>query len=81
MAQSMLNRLNISKKDTACQTGDFYEFFSMISKTKSVHLRWSPRINDYVLEFTFSNLKKYIMRRDEWLKFKNSIHLIDNVFK
>lgn len=62
------------------QTGDTIEFYAHISPTKHVHLRWSERLADYVVELTFSNLKKYIIRREEWKKFKNHFTRINYVF-
>ena len=58
----------------ATQTGDNIEFFGQISKTKTVHFRWSERIKDYVVVLSFSNLK-----REEWKQFRKYIFQIDNV--
>lgn len=63
----------------ATQTGDNIEFFGQISKTKTVHFRWSERIKDYVVVLSFSNLKKYILKREEWKQFRKYIFQIDNV--
>jgi hypothetical protein len=84
MAQRMVElrkKLAPTKMKTiATQTGDTIEFYGVISKGKNVHFRWSERIKDYVVVLTFSNLKKYIMIRDEWKKFRKYIIQIDHVF-
>jgi hypothetical protein len=73
--------MRLKKKTTiATQTGDTIEFFGNISKTKYVHFRWSDRIKDYVIVLSFSNLKKYILRREEWQQFRKYIPQIDHVF-
>ena len=69
----MLDNLNfrlprkLKTAEKACQTGDHYEIFSMISKTKSIHFRYSNKLKDYIVDLTFSNLKHYIIRREEWI--------------
>ncbi len=75
--------LELKKKmaTVGTQTGDQYEYFASLSNTKSLHLRWSNRLKDHVLVLNFSNLKKYILNRTEWNKFKSHIDHIDNIFK
>ena len=84
MAQAMLEfqnfRLKKSKtKTTSCQTGDPFEMFGHMSKTKTFHLYYSIRFKDYVLCLTFSNNKKYIIRRVEWKKLISYFFFIHNV--
>ncbi len=77
MAQRMLDL----KKKIGTQTGDSNEYFASLSNTKTMHLRWSDRLKDYVLVLNFSNLKKNILNRKEWNKLQQHTHHINNIFK
>ena len=80
----MLKRMYLRRtKNVGTQIGERenFEFFAMLSKTKCLHLRYSDRMRDYVVELTFSNLKHYILNRSEWQKFTTFFNTINNVFR
>ena len=80
MAEIMLTSLIPKEMKTiATQTGDLIEFFGHMSKTKTIHMYYSPRFEDYIICLSFSNNKKYIIKRDEWRKLRKYIPHIDHV--
>ena len=73
-----LHRPPMISKST--QTGERYELFVQLDKTKSMHVYYSQPYKDYVICLNFSNCKRYIITRSMWLLFKNHFEYINNVF-
>ena len=79
MAQAMIDLKRIKeKRSISTQTGISSEFCISLTRSKIARLYYSESYKDYVLCFSFSNSKKFIISKSMWKILRSHINQIDN---